>query len=117
MYNIVKRFILFIGACTLIRVLLAYYAKVTTNEQLVKLGYIALLPAIGFMYIYLTKSRDTGPETFGSKIWWNDLRPFHSLMYFMFAYYAINKNRNAYKFLVADVAVGFLAFLNNHFKN
>ena len=80
------------------------------------MGQIALLPAIGFMYIYLTKSRDTGAETFGSKIWWNDLRPFHSLMHFMFAYYAINKDKNAYKFLVADIAVGFIAFLNNHFN-
>jgi hypothetical protein len=38
--------------------------------------FLAILPAIGFMYIYLTDSRKTGQEVFGQKIWWNHLQPF-----------------------------------------
>ena len=31
------------------------------------LGYLALLPAIGFSFIYLTNIRKSGAETFGKK--------------------------------------------------
>jgi hypothetical protein len=79
------------------------------------MGYLLLLPAVGFMYIYLTDSRKTGPEVFGEKIWWNDLRPVHALLYALFSYNAINGNRNAYLFLLVDVLFGLSAFLVHHF--
>ena len=46
------------------------------------LGYLALLPATEFIYIYLTGSMKTGAESFGEKIWWNNLRPIHSILFF-----------------------------------
>jgi hypothetical protein len=75
------------------------------------LGYVALLPAIGFMYIYLLGYRKTGPETFGDKIWWNDLRPIHSMLYFLFAYNAIKGNKQAWMYLLVDVIFGLIKFL------
>ena len=73
--------------------------------------------AAGFIYIFLTGSRKTGMETFGDKIWWNDLRPVHALMYGLFAYNAINKNPNAWIFLLIDVIIGLFSFLIFHYKN
>jgi len=77
------------------------------------LGYLALLVAIGFASIYLFGLRSTGPEVFGEKIWWNNFRPIHSLLYFLFAYSAIvNKSKQAYKYLLADALLGLFIVLN-----
>ena len=41
-----------------------------------------VIAASGFSYIYMNGLRKTGGEVFGDKIWWNNLRPFHAVMYF-----------------------------------
>jgi hypothetical protein len=115
MNNIKKRFVLFLGGCILLRFLLVVIAKNTQRKNLPILGYLALIPALGFTYIYLTDSRKTGPEVMGGKIWWNDLRPVHALLFFLFAYEAIHYKTESYKYLLIDVILGLLAFLNYHF--
>lgn len=115
--TIQKRFLLFLIGCVGVRTLFVYVAKMAQPKTLQLLGYLALLPAIGFLYIYLTDSRKTGGEVFGEKIWWNSLRPIHGLLYALFAYFAITKNRNAWKFLAIDVFIGLGAFLIYHTVN
>jgi hypothetical protein len=83
-------------------------------EYLPVLGYIAIIPLIGFLYIFATGSRKTGFEIGGEKIWWNWLRPVHVFMYFLFAYNAISGNRDAWHYLAADVVIGLVAFLTHH---
>jgi hypothetical protein len=115
MNNIHKRFILFLFGCIGFRSLLVYIAKTTNKFFLQIMGYIALLPAFGFFYIYFTGSRKTGMEVFGDKIWWNNLRPIHGTLYLLFAYNAIYGNSNAYLYLLLDVIVGLASFLTYHF--
>ena len=117
MNDIQKRFLLFLIGCIGTRALFVYVAKNAGPKYLPLLGYLALLPAIGFIYIYLTGSRKTGGEVFGEKIWWNDLRPIHSLLYFLFAYNAIIGNNKAWIYLLVDVIFGLISFLIFHFKN
>ena len=117
MNDIQKRFLLFIIGCIGTRTLFVYVAKNAGQKYLPLLGYLALLPAFGFIYIYLTGSRKTGAEVFGEKIWWNDLRPLHSLFYFLFAYNAIIGNAKAWLDLLVDVVFGLISFLFFHFKN
>ena len=117
MNNIQKRFLLFLFGCIGTRSLFVLLAKNANTEYLKYMGYLSLLPAIGFIYIYLTGSRKTGGEVFGEKIWWNDLRPIHSLFYFLFAYNAIIGNKNAWMYLLIDVIIGLLSFLIFHYKN
>jgi hypothetical protein len=114
MNNLQKRFLLFLVGCIGSRSVLVYVAK---NVSVKYLGYLALLPAIGFIYLFLTGTRKTGTEVFGDKIWWNDLRPVHSLLYFLFAYNAIYGNSYAWKFLLADVILGLVSFLYFHYIN
>ena len=102
MNDIQKRFILFLLGCILIRTLFIVIAK-NKPEYLQDMGYISILPAIGFAYIYLTKSRQTGAEVFGSNIWWNDLRPIHALLYGLFAYFAINNSKLLYNLFLDRV--------------
>ena len=84
MNSMQKRFLLFLIGCIGVRTLFVIIAKNASTYYLQLLGYLALLPAIGFTYIYLTGSRKVGAETFGEKIWWNNLRPIHSLLYLVF---------------------------------
>ena len=117
MNDLQKRFLMFLIGCIGVRSLFVIIAKYVNTQYLKYLGYLALLPAIGFIYIYLTGSRKTGPETFGEKIWWNNLRPIHSMLYFLFAYNAINGNKQAWIYLLVDVLFGLISFLIHHYVN
>jgi hypothetical protein len=114
MDTIYKRFFLFLIGCIGTRILFVIIAKNIYNKYLPYLGYLAMVPAIGFIYIYLTNSRQTGAEVFGGKIWWNNIRPIHGLLYGMFAYNAIKQNSGAYKYLLVDVIIGLISFLMHH---
>jgi hypothetical protein len=117
MNNIQKRFLLFIFGCIGLRILFVVIAKNIDIKLLPYLGYVALLFVTGFIYIFVTGSRKTGVEVFGGKIWWNDLRPLHALMYSLFAYNAINKNPNSWMFLLIDVIIGLISFLFFNYIN
>ena len=117
MNTIQKRFLLFLFGCIGTRTLLVYLAKNANKTYLRYMGYLAILPAIGFFYLFLTGSRKTGPEVFGDKIWWNNLRPIHGLMYALFAYHAINGNDFAWIYLLIDVVIGLVSFLSFHIYN
>ena len=117
MNHLKQRFLMFLIGCIGTRVLFVIIAKYIDLQYLKYLGYLALLPAIGFMYIYLSGSRKTGAEVFGEKIWWNDLRPIHSILYFLFAYNAIIGNNQSWIYLCVDVLIGLLSFLTHHHAN
>jgi len=117
MNDLQKRLLLFIIGCIGTRSLFVILAKKASEQNLKYMGYLALIPAIGFMYIYLTGSRKTGAEVFGEKIWWNDLRPLHACFYFIFSYNAIIGNKSAWLFLLLDVIVGLLSFISFHYYN
>ena len=110
-----KRFLLFLIGCIGVRTALVVIAKNVNTQILKYMGYLLLLPAIGFFYIYFTGIRKTGPEVFGDKIWWNSLRPIHGILYLLFSYNALTGNHNAYIFLLVDVLFGLTSFLVYHF--
>jgi hypothetical protein len=117
MNNLQKIFLMFLIGCIGLRSIFVIIAKYINIKYLKYLGYIALLPAIGFIYIYLTGSRKTGAEVFGKKIWWNNLRPIHSILYFLFAYNAIIGNKESWIYLLVDVVIGLTSFLLHHYMN
>jgi hypothetical protein len=112
-----KRFLLFLFGCIGTRTLFVYLAKIANKTYLKYMGYLSLLPAIGFFYLFLSGSRKTGAEVFGDKIWWTNLRPVHGLLYFLFSYNAINGNQNAWIYLLVDVIIGLISFLSFHYYN
>lgn len=116
MNTIQKRFLLFLLGCIPIRLLFVYLAAHLPNKYLPIMGYIAFIPAIGFLYIYLNHLRKTGPEVFGGKIWWNQLRPVHALLYILFAFNAIYKKKSSWIYLFVDVCIGFFSFLFYHYR-
>jgi hypothetical protein len=115
MKKITKRNLLFLLGCIPLRSYFVYLAAQKSTDKPL-MGMLALLPAIGFLTIWMLGLRKTGGEVFGAPIWWNDLRPLHSALYFTFAYMAIRNNNMAYLPLLIDVVVGFIAFLINRTK-
>lgn len=115
MNNIQKRFLLFLIGCIGTRSLFVYIAKNIPITYLPILGHLALIPTIGFTYIFFTGSRQRGAEVFGDKIWWNNLRPIHAILYGLFAYNAINMKPFSWKYLLIDVIIGLVSFLTHHF--
>ena len=71
--------------------------------------------AFGFIFLFITGYRDTGREVLGDKIWWDKLRPIHSMLMIIFAYLAINKSNNAWIILLIDVLFGLSNFLIFHY--
>ncbi len=109
-----KRIFLFLIGCIGVRSILVYVAKTINIKYLPVAGMLALLPAIGFSYLFLFGKRKTGPEVFGGTIWWNNLRPVHALLYFAFAVSAILKKSWSWLFLLVDVVIGLKSFLVYH---
>jgi hypothetical protein len=92
MNTLQKRMILFYGGCIIARTALAYAAFKLPSEKLKYMSYPAFLIACSFILLYTYDLRKTGPEVFGTSIWWNYLRPIHALFYFLVAYYAYHGN-------------------------
>jgi hypothetical protein len=87
------------------------------TEYLPLMSVPAFIIASGFFYIYATNSRKTGNEVFGDKIWWDDLRPVHGLLYAIFGVLALQKKSYSWIILLIDVTIGLSAFLNFHHIN
>jgi hypothetical protein len=100
--------------CILVRLLLVYVAKTINPNKLIYLGYVTLMIALGFIYLYITKSRQKAFEIGGKKIWWNSLRPIHGVIYLIFSIAAIN-GYNLWYILLLDVMIGIIAYMI-HYK-
>lgn len=111
-----RQIVLFLVGCICSRIIISLVAKNTPSDKLPMLGIIALIPAFGFIHMYLNKDKQNGDKRFsGVMIWWKNLRLFHAFMYFMFAYSAINKDKNAWKILFADAIIGLLAWYFHYY--
>ncbi len=108
-----ERYLLFLIGCMGSRYMLTFIAKNNT-ELLPLLAKITLIPAIGFIIIYLFGLRKVGFEVSGEQIWWNNLRPVHGVLWLLFSYLAMNKNKNAWIILFIDTTFGLLMWANHH---
>jgi len=112
-----KRIIVFLLGCILARTILVVIAKNIDKKYLQIMGYIALIIGLSFLYLYfIGNSRaDAQLEWLGDKkIWWNDLRPVHGILYLLFSYNAIMMNDNSWIILLIDVIIGLFSWLIHH---
>tara|TARA_B110000037_G_scaffold4340_1_gene4725 strand:- start:969 stop:1337 length:369 start_codon:yes stop_codon:yes gene_type:complete len=114
MNKIQKRVLTFFFGCVVARLFLVILAYNTPKNYLPLLGYLAMIPAVGFLYNYLYSTRAKGFT--GGKIWWNNLRPIHSFLYASFAFYAIQKNTGSFKILLLDLIIGKTATLFHYLQ-
>lgn len=108
-----SRWLLFLLGCIGVRLVFVIIARFANPQTLSYLGYLALVPALGMLYLWLTNSRMTGMEA-GGKIWWHSWRIVHASLYLAFAYSAITRDRDAYLYLAADVILALLLFFSHY---
>jgi len=101
----------FLFGCIFVRFLLVLITSKCDLKYLPYLGLLALLPAVGFIVIYLGDYRKTGGEVLNGKIWWNDNRPIHASLYILFALFALKKHKHSWVPLFIDVLFGLFSFL------
>jgi hypothetical protein len=109
-----KRMLIFFIGCIGARLLFVYLAFKLPLFWLKIMGMIAIIISMGFLMTFIFDLRNTG--IMGDKVWWNSLRPFHSVTYLIFGILAIKGIQNeAWKILLLDVSVGLGAFLIHYF--
>lgn len=110
----IEHLLLFLLGCIGTRLLFTFVSY--KHPQLLQLlGTAALVPGLGFLILYWFNLRQTGFESFEKIIWWNHLRPVHGMLYLLFAYYALQENKNAWIILLTDTLIGLTAFIQHYF--
>jgi hypothetical protein len=107
-----KTLVYFLIFCMGARLSFFLLAKYLNKDYLPYMGYIAIAIGIGFFTIYFTGNRNTG--ILDQPVWWNNLRPVHALLYFIFAYLAINQSDYSWIVLLIDVIIGLSSFVIFH---
>lgn len=97
------------------RISLVLFAKYINKNYLKYLAIPGLILALSFIYIYIFDLRNIGIEVGNNKIWWNNLRPIHGLLYLIFAIYAYKEKDYSYIPLLLDVILGIISFITFHF--
>lgn len=111
-----RRILYFLGLCITSRTLITWLSY--KYPQMVKpYTWLGLLPVIGWLYIYFVSGRDTGPEVFGGKIWWNELRIPHAMLWSLFVLYSQKDKSYAWVPLALDTVMGLAAWLNMVFSS
>lgn len=109
----IRRIYYFLGLCITTRLTIAWlawkYPKITE-----KIGLVALLPAMGWLYIYFVSGRDTGAEVFGGKIWWNQLRVPHAMLWSLAALYSQRQSNLTWIPLLIDALLGLTSWIVNY---
>lgn len=79
---------LFFGLCIPSRLAIAYItSKCISTPCLLAFSGIAIAQAVAWLLIFTRVfPRDIGIETFGKRIWWNNLRPVHAVLHLLFAF-------------------------------
>lgn len=113
----ISRIVIFLSGCIVSRLGLTYLSKIVDKKWLRRIGIVTLIPAFGFILIYLFGLRKTGGEVFGDKIWWNNLRPIHGFLYLLFSILAIIGYNKSWIILLIDTLFGLLMFSNYHINN
>jgi hypothetical protein len=115
-----KRLAMFALGCMGARFGLAYLARLTNKIKNLSIPLSGILATMGmgFILIYTNNWRKSGLETDGMKIWWNDLRPIHGLLYIVSAL-SIMKGENIYasNLLISDTLLGLASWLLFHYNN
>ena len=113
MNKIKKDMIVFLLACIPSRISLTLLAKYINTDLLPYIGYITLIPAFGFIYLFFFGNKNTNLA--GQNVWWHNKRIIHGLLYLLFSIYAISKNKNSYLFIAIDTFLGLILFINYHY--
>ena len=99
---------LFLLGCIPVRASLAWYTKKYPSKNL---GYVLLIIAVTFLYLYFNNLRLNAQEASDGVTWWAPYRIIHGLLYLAAAIYMFKDSKRAWIPLTIDVILGFLVFM------
>ena len=106
----IKIILYFFFGCMFARLLMVYIAKIININYLPYYGVITFIISVMFLKNYINNSNfETG--FFGNRVWWNNNRLIHSLLYFIFSIMAFYKNKKAWIVLLIDALFGLITFI------
>ena len=117
-----KRLMTFLIGCIGLRIFIAYLAFLAGNNvnklYINIMSYLALCVGLSLLIIYFKGSEvaDKQLEIWDNdkKLWWNQLRLFHGIMYILFFVSSVFYNwANSYLFLSFDVFMAFFWLSHN----
>lgn len=97
--------------------LLAYWIENNKYNNLrILIGIVGLVIALSFLLIYFfgSETADRQLEIWkddDTKLWWNQFRIVHGILYFLFAIFALTLTEGSYIFLGMDVTLGLILWL------
>jgi len=106
-----KRIMLFIFGCLLARSLpIIILKKIPKLSIIIVLFYLGI--GLSFLKTFLFSKSEYG--FFGGKVWWNNLRLFHSLIYLSFVVLFITTKKLYINLLIFDLVISLLSVINNY---
>jgi hypothetical protein len=126
MFGIGPRFLYFTFGCIPTRLFISYLVFILSesNDMIFLrniLSIILLFISVGFFTIYYFGLRKTGIETDGDIIWWDNLRPFHGIVYGIVGINLLHgikdfMNIKNHNLILFELIVGIFSFLFYHFS-
>lgn len=110
---------LFLYGCIPSRILLIASPHFVKNHEAIRklLSCIFIAIGLGFLIIYIFDLRKTGIETGGRKIWWNEIRQVHGILYLVAGILLFNREYESVKIILAiDIIIGIIIWKNYHNK-
>ena len=105
--------------CLIVRTGLIYLAylsvKAKNPNYSIVFTLIYLIFSVGFLYQFVFKPRQKG--AFDQYIWWDYLRPIHSIIYLFAAYFIYEKKMVFIPLLIADNLIGITGHVFYHYYN
>lgn len=96
--------------CILIRLSLAYGVALVYRLPIRFIFMVLyLLLSIGALYQYRVKTRKIG--AFNNKVWWDNLRPIHALLFLCTSIGLFYKYKYSYMFLLLDTLIGIVGYI------
>ena len=104
---------IFLFGCFVSRILIAILAKIINVNYLPIMVIFTSIISLSFLRGFILNSPKTG--FFGSKVWWQNYRIFHSFNFGLFSLLAFCKNPNSWIVLFIDAWFGLIFFINKYF--
>ena len=99
--------------CIALRFSIAFAVyKLYNNKYSKYLSIILLIIGLGFVYQYMSKVRKVG--AFGQKIWWDNYRPIHAILYVLGSVLLYMKNKYAFMPILLDTIIGIIVYLKKN---
>jgi len=111
---LIKKISYYFAICIFTRLLLTYSVyKNYNNKFRYFLILFYLIAGSGLLYQFIKNDRVIG--AFGEKVWWQNYRIVHTIIFFIVCYLLYIKNKNAWKLLLLDTLISLGGHIINNY--